>query len=29
VRSFASQPSAGATTWFAGDGWCLSTEPPP
>lgn len=27
VRSLRRQPSAGATVWFAGDGWYLSTEP--
>jgi protein-L-isoaspartate(D-aspartate) O-methyltransferase len=29
VRSLTRQPPAGATVWFAGDGWYLSTEPPP
>lgn len=29
VRSLTLEPPAGATVWFAGDGWYLSTEPPP
>jgi protein-L-isoaspartate(D-aspartate) O-methyltransferase len=28
VRSLTRQPPRGATTWFAGDGWYLSTDPP-
>jgi len=28
VRSLTRQPSRGASVWFAGDGWYLSTEPP-
>lgn len=28
VRSLMRQPSHGATLWFAGDGWSLSTDPP-
>jgi protein-L-isoaspartate(D-aspartate) O-methyltransferase len=28
VRSLTRQPPEGATTWFAGDGWYLSTDPP-
>jgi protein-L-isoaspartate(D-aspartate) O-methyltransferase len=28
VRSLTRKPPPGATTWFAGDGWYLSTEPP-
>jgi protein-L-isoaspartate(D-aspartate) O-methyltransferase len=28
VRSLTRQPPPGATTWFAGDGWYLSTDPP-
>ncbi len=28
VRSLTRRPSPGATTWFAGDGWYLSTDPP-
>jgi protein-L-isoaspartate(D-aspartate) O-methyltransferase len=29
VRSLTRQPPPGATVWFAGDGWYLSTDPPP
>ena len=29
VRSLTREAPPGATTWFAGDGWYLSTEPPP
>jgi protein-L-isoaspartate(D-aspartate) O-methyltransferase len=29
VRSLTREPAEGATVWFAGDGWYLSTEPPP
>jgi protein-L-isoaspartate(D-aspartate) O-methyltransferase len=28
VRSLTRQPTRGATIWFAGNGWCLSTDPP-
>ncbi len=28
VRSLTRQPPRGATIWFAGDGWYLSTDPP-
>jgi protein-L-isoaspartate(D-aspartate) O-methyltransferase len=28
VRSLTREPPAGATMWFAGDGWFLSTDPP-
>jgi protein-L-isoaspartate(D-aspartate) O-methyltransferase len=28
VRSLTRRPPPGATTWFAGDGWYLSTDPP-
>jgi protein-L-isoaspartate(D-aspartate) O-methyltransferase len=28
VRSFTRRPPPGATVWFAGDGWYLSTDPP-
>ena len=28
VRSLTRQPPKGATVWFAGDGWYLSTDPP-
>jgi protein-L-isoaspartate(D-aspartate) O-methyltransferase len=28
VRSLLRQPPRGASIWFAGDGWCLSTDPP-
>ena len=28
VRSLTRQPPPGAATWFAGDGWYLSTDPP-
>lgn len=28
VRSLTRQPPAAATTWFAGNGWYLSTDPP-
>jgi protein-L-isoaspartate(D-aspartate) O-methyltransferase len=28
VRSLTRQPPQGATVWFAGDGWYLSTDPP-
>jgi protein-L-isoaspartate(D-aspartate) O-methyltransferase len=28
VRSLTRRPPRGATTWFAGDGWYLSTDPP-
>jgi protein-L-isoaspartate(D-aspartate) O-methyltransferase len=29
VRSLTRRPSPGSTVWFVGDGWCLSTDPPP
>jgi protein-L-isoaspartate(D-aspartate) O-methyltransferase len=29
VRSLTRQPPLGPTVWFAGDGWYLSTDPPP
>ena len=29
VRSLTRTPTPGASTWFAGDGWCLSNETPP
>ena len=29
VRSLTRQPPRGPTVWFAGDGWYLSTDPPP
>jgi protein-L-isoaspartate(D-aspartate) O-methyltransferase len=29
VRSLTREPPTGATVWFAGDGWYLSTEHPP
>jgi protein-L-isoaspartate(D-aspartate) O-methyltransferase len=29
VRSLTRQPPPGPAVWFAGDGWYLSTEPPP
>jgi len=28
VRSFTRRPPSGATVWFAGNGWYLSTDPP-
>jgi hypothetical protein len=28
VRSLTREPPSGATVWFAGDGWYLSTELP-
>jgi len=29
VRSLSRTPPDGASVWFAGNGWYLSTEPPP